>query len=227
MQVAPGVYAIRAVGSMAYLLGGIELTLVDTGGPGSARRILGYLRQLERQPRDLTHIFLTHVDLDHTGALAALAEATGALIYAHPVALRRALTGDIPRGERGLRSSWVALRRLFSPVRPVAAGEALTDGQRFPILGGLEAIFTGGHSPDHIVYFLSQSRLVLAGDLLQVRAGHLQAVPASTPAGRAQTVIALRHLANLDPLAILPGHGPVYRNNIALRLARLAEILEE
>lgn len=226
MQVAPGVYAIRAVGSMAYLLGGIELTLVDTGGPGSTSRILDYVRRLERQPRDLTRVLLTHVDLDHAGALAALLIATGATVYAHPEALERLRRGDIPRGGRGLRASLTALRRLFSATGPVAAGEPLADGTLLPILGGLEAVFTAGHSPDHVVYFQRRSRLLFAGDLLRVSRGRLQALPGPAPLGREQTVAALRRLADLDPLAVLPGHGPPYRNNVALRLVRLAEILE-
>jgi len=226
MQVAPGVYAVRAVGSTAYLLGGIQLSLVDAGGPGSAPRILSYIRRLEHQPRDLTRIFVTHVDLDHAGGLAALAAATGARVYAHPEALPRLASAQLPRGDRGLSSTWVAFRCLFSPTGPITA-EPLADGARYPILGGLEAIFTGGHSPDHVVYFLRQGRLLLTGDLLIAERGHLQAHAGPTAAERAEMVLALRRLADLDPLAILPGHGPVYRDNIAVRLVRLAEILEE
>jgi glyoxylase-like metal-dependent hydrolase (beta-lactamase superfamily II) len=226
MQVAPGVYAIRAVGSTAYLLGGIELTLVDAGGPGSAPRIMSYIRRLERQPQDLTRILLTHVDLDHAGGLAALVAATGAATYAHPEAVRRLRAGEMPRGGHGLRSSLSALRRLLSPVGAAPHAGPLTDGALLPMLGGLQAIYTGGHSPDHVVYFARQSRLLLAGDLLQVSRGHLQALPGPGAHEREQAAIALRRLADLDPLAVLPGHGPPYRNNIALRLARLAEIAE-
>ncbi len=225
MQTAPGIYAVRAAGSMAYLLGGAELTLVDAGGPGSAPRILGAIRRLERQPRDLTRILLTHVDLDHAGALAPLVAATGARVYAHPLAVRRIQAGDVPQGERGLRSRLAGVLRVFFRVRPVPA-EPVADGDVLPILGGLEAIYTGGHSPDHVVYFVRQSRLLLSGDLLEVSRRHLQALPAPTPLGREQTVAALRHLADLDPLAVLPGHGAAYRDNISVRLIRLAEILE-
>lgn len=227
MQVAPGVYAIRAVSSTVYLLGGIELALVDAGGPGSASRILSYVGRLGHRPRDLTRVLLTHVDLDHVGGLSALIEATGARVSAHPEALRSLRAGEVPRGERGLNSAWAALRGLFSPVRPISAGEPLADGAMLPILGGLEAIYSGGHSQDHVVYFLRQPRLLLSGDLLQVSRGHLQAVPGPTAPERQRTVDALRRLAELDPLVVLPGHGPPYRDNIPLRLIRLAEILEE
>lgn len=227
MQAAPGVYAIRTVGCTVYLLGGIELTLIDAGGPGSARRILSVIRRLEHRPQDLARIFLTHVDLDHVGGLAALVAATGARVFAHPEALRRLAAGDIPRGERGIRSSLVALRRLFASAAAPPTGEALADGMELNILGGLDVIFTAGHSPDHVAYFLRQSRLVLAGDLLIVQRRHLQPQPGPTPEERAQTVLALRRLAALNPLAVLPAHGLPYRNNIPLRLVRLAEILEE
>ncbi len=227
MQVAPGVFAIRAVGSMVYLLGGAELSLVDAGGPGSAPRIVRYIRSLERQPRDLACILLTHVDMDHVGGILDLVAATGARICAHPDALRRLETGQIPRGERGLRSTLVALRRLFvRSTRLELAAEPLDDGALLPTLGGLQVIHTGGHSLEHTVFFARQSRLLFSGDLLRVSRGHLEAVPGPTPNRRQEMVAALRRLADLDPLAVLPGHGPAYRNNIALRLIRLAEILE-
>ena len=226
MQAAPGVYAIRAVGCTVYLLGGIELTLIDAGGPGSAPRILHTVKQLDHHPQDLTRILLTHVELDHVGALADLIAATGAHVFAHPAALRRLAIGQAPRGGHGFSSFWAAVRRLFSPLRPVAHAEPLADGMELGILGGLQVIFTGGHSPDHTVFFARTSRLVLSGDLLRVVSGHLQAQPGPETRERAETVLALRRLATLDPLAILPSHGPAFRDNIPLRLVRQAEILE-
>lgn len=228
MQVAPGVYAIGAVGSMVYLLGGIELTLVDAGGPGSAPRVVRYLQRLGHEPRDLTRILLTHADLDHVGGLPALVEATGARVLAGPRTLERLAAGDVPRGDRGLGSAWALLRGAFSrPRRVQMAAEPLADGVGLPVLGGLRTVYTGGHSPDHVAYFLDQPRLLLAGDLLEARGGQLRAFPGQGAAAREETVIALRRLADLDPLGVLPGHGPIFRNTIALRLARLAEILEE
>ncbi len=228
MQVSPGVYAVGAVGSTAYLLGGIELTLVDAGGPGSAGRVLRAVEWLEREPRDLTRILLTHVDLDHMGGLGPLVEATGAHVYAHPTAFERLGAGGVHWGGHGLSSAWALLRGAFVlPRRVELAGEPLDDGATLPVLGGLRVIYTAGHSPDHVVYYLEQPRLVLAGDLLEVRRGHLEALPAQGAAAREETVIALRRLAGLDPLGVFPGHGPTYRDNIALRLVRLAEILEE
>jgi len=228
MQVAPGVYAIGAVGSTVYLLGGVELTLVDAGGPGSVPRVLQYLQRLEHQPRDLTRVLLTHADLDHVGALPALVEATGARVYADPLTFERLAAGTVPPGGHGLGSIWALVRGAFSrPRRVQMEAEPLTDGMVLPVLGGLRAIFTGGHSPDHVAYFLEQSRLILAGDLLEARRGQLQAFPGRGDAAREETVVALRRLAGMDPLGVLPGHGPVYRDHIALRLVRQAEILEE
>ncbi|HOG46779.1 MAG TPA: MBL fold metallo-hydrolase [Anaerolineae bacterium] len=228
MQAAPGVYVIGAVASRAYLLGGVELTLIDAGGPGSAGRVLRAMARLEHRPQDLTRILLTHVDLDHVGGLGPLVEASGARVYAHPAAFERLAEGRVPRGDRGLSSAWALLRGLFVlPRRIEMQGEPLDDGAALPVLGGLRVVYTAGHSPDHVVYSLEQPRLIFAGDLLEARRGHLEACPGPGAAARQETVLALRRLASLDPLGILPGHGPAYRDNIALRLVRLAEILEE
>ena len=225
MQVAPGVYAIGTAGSTVYLLGGAELSLIDAGGPGGERRVIRYVRRLGREPRDLARILLTRADLDHAGALAALVRATGAAVYAHPAALPRLAAGDLARGGHGWRS-WLAwLRRPLSPAGPVAA-QAVADGAVFPALGRLEALLTAGPSPDHVVYFLRPSRLLLAGDLLRVQRGRLEVGPVPGAAAAHEMVVALRRAAALDPRAVLPAQGGVWRDNVALRLVRLAEIME-
>ena len=59
------------------------IILIDTG-PGSTTEILtAGLKLHGYKPRDVTHVFLTHIHLDHAGAAGWLAE-KGAHIYAHP-----------------------------------------------------------------------------------------------------------------------------------------------
>src|SRR5512143_3784688 len=56
---------------------------IDPGG-----EISPLLRALRRRERKLTHILLTHAHFDHIGGVAALVEATGAVLALHP--------GDVP-----------------------------------------------------------------------------------------------------------------------------------
>ncbi len=73
-QVVPGLYHLSLGIVNAYLLispkpgGGEEVTLIDTGTPGSEKKILAAMRALGKAPQDLHHIILTHVHSDHAGS---------------------------------------------------------------------------------------------------------------------------------------------------------------
>ena len=61
MEIIPGLHRITEVRmTNVYLLLGERMTLVDTGMPGSAGRILEAIRALDRDPAELTRIIITH-----------------------------------------------------------------------------------------------------------------------------------------------------------------------
>ena len=73
MKVAEGVYRVPARAANAYLVEADNgLVLVDTGLPGSEKRILKAIEGLGRKPADVKLILLTHRHLDHIGSAAAL-----------------------------------------------------------------------------------------------------------------------------------------------------------
>ncbi|MDQ2693379.1 MAG: MBL fold metallo-hydrolase, partial [Chloroflexota bacterium] len=97
-QVVPGLYLINLGFVNAYLLQGHQgLTLVDTGVPGSADKILEAVSDLGKQPGDVKQILITHLHGDHVGSLAALKQATGAPAYMHPADATLVRQGQISR----------------------------------------------------------------------------------------------------------------------------------
>jgi len=61
MEITPNVHRIPAMTSAnAYLLLVTTLTLVDSGMPGSADTILGYMEELGLSADNLSHIVITH-----------------------------------------------------------------------------------------------------------------------------------------------------------------------
>src|SRR5215813_12879776 len=65
-QDEPGVVA-------SYLLTGPEgAALVDVGSAATIKHLLAAMRAARVEPRDIRHIVLTHIHLDHAGAAGAL-----------------------------------------------------------------------------------------------------------------------------------------------------------
>ena len=82
-ELAPGLHRIPLMGGFvaAYLLAHDgELTLVDTGPPGSLPAIEDAVRAAGLDVGDVTRIVVTHAHADHSGSAAAVRERTGAPI---------------------------------------------------------------------------------------------------------------------------------------------------
>ena len=216
MQLFPDIHLIDGVTSNAYLI--VEpsgLTLVDSGMPGSARKILAYLRAHGYAPTQLRSILLTHQHVDHIGGAAEVAALSGAEVIAHPLdtpAIEGTGPRDMPSGPLALVFRTVLLPRLrsVSVSRQVAAGETL------PILaddGGLQVIETPGHTRGQIAFYLPGRRLLLAGDTYRhTLRGEVTVPPRMFNRDTAEATASLASLRAYDIDASLPGHGkPITR----------------
>jgi glyoxylase-like metal-dependent hydrolase (beta-lactamase superfamily II) len=160
-QIVPGLHQISLGLVNAFLVASRDardLTLIDTGYPGSADTILRAVHSLGRDPRAIRHILVTHNHPDHAGSLAALKQATGAPAYMH-----HADAGPVRKGRIVMRLKPVsgllpaALFRLFVPRGPVSIPAAeieheVADREELPAAGGIRVVWTPGHSPGHLVF---------------------------------------------------------------------------
>jgi len=139
MQLVDGVFKVDGVRvANVYLVVTQDgLLLVDTGPPGSAKRILGFIEGLGRQPRDLRDIVLTHCDIDHVGSVAELKARTGARVTIHELDAP-VLSGEQHPQKGGL--AMVALYRLLR-FRPIAPDLRVRDGDT---IGGLKVTTSRG-----------------------------------------------------------------------------------
>jgi glyoxylase-like metal-dependent hydrolase (beta-lactamase superfamily II) len=135
-----------------YLLGN---ALIDTGCTHTAGELM---RCLQNKPPQA--ILNTHTHEDHIGANGPLQRQNlGLPIYAHPKALP--VLYD-PRKEQPLQP----YRRLFWGWPLPCQAQALTDGQTLTFGEfTLRALFTPGHSRDHICYFEENRGWLFSGDL--------------------------------------------------------------
>jgi glyoxylase-like metal-dependent hydrolase (beta-lactamase superfamily II) len=190
-------------GTNTYLVGTERCAVIDPGphDPVHIERIL------EATGGRVTAILTTHTHPDHSPAVAALAQSTGAEVLgrAAPVHGRQDTT--------------------FAPTRVLDDEDVVRIGEL-----ALRAIHTPGHASNHLCYLLEGAGLLFSGD--HVMQG--STVVIGPPDGNMQHY--LQSLARLqrEPVTrIAPGHGTVIEDAqaelarlIAHRLQREAKVVE-
>lgn len=143
--------------------------LVDTGMPGRID-VAAYLDKLGHPPTAITHILVTHADIDHVGNLARIQQESGAMIYPSPHSAELLARGDSPSHNSRVMK-WVIDRFMrYEPVSPEAI-HVVKDGDRLPILDGIQIIAAPGHTADQIAFFSQVRGILFAGDALFTRNG--------------------------------------------------------
>lgn len=207
MQIRPDVFWIDTRSSNVYFCRDADgWTLIDTGMPGAVDRILNALEELGGSPANLKRILLTHADLDHAGGVAELQRRTGAEVWAG------GLTADylaMGQGPPHLPGPIQFLADRFVRYKPYPRGQVklFSDGQTLPILGGLVALATPGHTPDHFSFRAPEAGIVFAGDALNTRRVYLRSTPRWITADRPAADHSALRLLDLDPVVIAAGHG--------------------
>ena len=216
MKIIDNVYLVPGVIANSYILADADgLTIIDTGLPYSQKRILEYVASLGKSARDVGRILITHADLDHYGCLAALQKASGACTYASRLEAASMAKGQSSRPVD--RSIDTAFKRfmfaLMSPLMratPIQVDEILTEGQVLPVLGGLQAVETPGHSPGHLSYFLPSAGLLFCGDSMRSDGKRgFRASRSRNDWDQALAGVSVRKQAGLGAQVVCPGHGPV------------------
>ena len=170
--------------------GAEKALLID---PGDEPELLG--EALDKLGVTVEAILITHTDVDHVGAVAPLAEATGAPVYCPKLEVARLkdIMGHIPMAGLGPYEG-------YDPEETVEGGEELE-------LAGLkiEVVATPGHTEGHVTYAFPDERVIASGDVLfQGSVGRTD-----RPNGDHQTL--LNSIATLlerypDDTLVLPGH---------------------
>jgi glyoxylase-like metal-dependent hydrolase (beta-lactamase superfamily II) len=76
----------------------------------------------------------------------------------------------------------------------------------------LRALWTPGHTDDHVCYFLAEDRAVFTGDLI---AGRGTVVVGTGESDLARYLDSLARVAGFQAETLLPGHGPIVREPAA------------
>jgi hydroxyacylglutathione hydrolase len=125
--------------------------IVDPGD--EAERILAPVEELGLT---VEAMLLTHTHFDHVGAVAPVAEATGAPVYCPKIEVP--VLADI--------MSYVPWPG-FGPFESYDADETVEGGERLQLAGfDIDVHFVPGHSPGHVAYSIADESCLFSGDVL-------------------------------------------------------------
>ena len=176
-----------------YVIGDGEVGAVVDPGDEATRIAL----TVERTGLEIGQILVTHAHIDHVGAVATLADEYACPVLMHPEA--EPMLDQLPT-----QAVMMGLRFGKVPTvdRQVQGGEMLE-------VGGLrlEALYTPGHAPGHLAFYVESEGLVLSGDALfagsvgrtDLFGGDMEVLMRS---------INERFLTLPDETSVYPGHGP-------------------
>ena len=176
-------YVLRADGSDRAIV-------IDPGDSGEQ-----LLEAIGKLGATVEAILITHTDVDHVGAVAPIAKATGAPVYCPKLEVDRLadIMGHVPVDGIG-------------PYEGYEADETVEGGETLELAGlKIEVVATPGHTEGHVTYVFPDEGVIASGDVLfQNSVGRTD-----RPNGDHQTL--LNSIATLlercpDDTIVLPGH---------------------
>ena len=192
MTLVVDTYSLGPIQTNCYVVraerGAAEAAVVDPGADASTLRL-----ELAQMGTSCAAILITHGHYDHLGAVADLAEGTGAPVY-------------MPEGERFLLEQY----RDYAPAqfggRNYVPDHTLHGGETVSVAGiDFEVVSIPGHSPAHVAYYSDGA--LFSGDLLFANSvGRVD-----LPGGDWDTLLAsVKTLADRysPETVVYSGHGP-------------------
>ncbi|MCP4359015.1 MAG: MBL fold metallo-hydrolase [Chloroflexi bacterium] len=170
----------------------MQATVIDPAWDG--RNIAATLTE---KGVDLTHILITHSHFDHVGGLAQLKEEVPVPIYMH--------SEDVPMLQQSPMSAAFFGMTIPTPPPPdnlINEGDVIEVGRL-----KLDVLFTPGHAPGHVSYYLADHNVIFSGDVLFQQSIGRTDLPGCDHALLMES-IREKLLTLPDETHVLSGHGP-------------------
>ncbi|GEL76451.1 MBL fold metallo-hydrolase [Tenuibacillus multivorans] len=156
----------------SYILHAEELTIVETSASPSVPYLLEGLKNLNIDPKDVKHIIVTHIHLDHAGGVGLLLESCpNATVYVHPKGKRHlADPSKLIAGARAVYGE--QFDELFDPIVPVPEDRLIEMNEGDSLKIDEDRVLTfydsPGHAKHHFSIHDSLSNGIFTGDTIGV-----------------------------------------------------------
>tara|TARA_Y100000741_G_scaffold203443_1_gene154684 strand:+ start:1651 stop:2538 length:888 start_codon:yes stop_codon:yes gene_type:complete len=157
-----------------------ELALIECGPESCLKNLKNEIKKNGEDVKNIKHVFLTHIHLDHAGAAWWFAK-QGANIYVHPFGERH-----LVNPEKLLSSAEIIygdnMKRLWGNIKGIDKNKVISvnDKERIKINDvEIKALHTPGHAKHHISWVIGDS--IFTGDVAGAKINHGPLVPACPP----------------------------------------------
>ncbi len=209
--------------------------LIDPGPATTIPTLQKVLADRNLTPSDVSDVFITHIHLDHAGAVGWLAE-QGAMIHVHPKGAAH-LVNPEKLIQSASRIYGDLMDTLWGEFKPVSEERIHipADNELIPINGHqFQVLDTPGHSDHHFAILFEG--ILFSGDIGGIRVGNFDHIELPTPPPEFNPLKwreSLKRLKELDLRAIAPTHFGIYTDvqyhldHLFSQLERLEEWLEK
>lgn len=213
-----------------------EVILIDTGMPDQIDQLKEALNKLNISIEQLKVILLTHQDLDHIGCAADIRNNSdkNIIVYAHEFD-KPYIEGKLPliktnasqMSKEELSAIPDEIKYLYKTPPKVDVDIVLKGSQLLPYCGGIEVIFTPGHTPGHVSFYLRKSKTLVAGDALVLANGQLMEPVKQTTLNMDQAVQSLEKFLNYEIEHVICYHGGYFQGCPKEAILRIKEHVAE
>lgn len=205
-EIFPGFYVVTRMSTNCFLIESApdELTVIDTGTPGTSNTILSAAKSLNYAPNQIKNILITHADIDHIGSLASLAKATGATVYAGKESVHYIEEAKTPPHVPAIMGALTGLLQKKATV-----DEVFDDNDTLDIAGGILAIHVPGHTPENYNFFWRKEGVLFGADLFFALSKDLTLSPKMLTWDNEELHKSAAKALALAPKYICPGHGKI------------------
>jgi glyoxylase-like metal-dependent hydrolase (beta-lactamase superfamily II) len=223
IQIAPGIQQIDTLlGGLeqltaGFLIAGPQPALVETGSQSSAATVRDALTAAGVGAHDLRWLIVTHIHLDHAGAVGDLArEFPNATVVVHEKGARH-LVDPTRLIDSAARVYGPLLDGLYGRLTPVPSERVIAAGDRYRVDIGdgraLVMIDSPGHAKHHQAVLDEQTGTLMVGDAVGVQLPGLGELRPATPPpdfDMELAIASLHRFSELRPeLLVLTHYGPV------------------
>ena len=202
-----------------------NVILIDAGLPGQIENIREEVEKAGVSFDRINKIIITHHDLDHIGSLSSIVKNSKSEIevLAHS-GERPYIEGDkigIKITPERLSSMPDSMKETIKQLK-TKVNRIVKDEENLPYCGGIEVIYTPGHTPGHICLYLRKYKALVTGDAMNVVNNELIGPNPEYTFDMKQAIESLKKLTKYDIETVICYHGGVFTKSSNERIAKLA-----